>query len=144
MQRINTFLKNNADLAMLSDKAKHLTACQKLWDSVVPETLKPYTRAGDLNHRRLTVFVNNGAVAAKIKLLLPGLLTQLQKRGLEVTSIRVQVQVQSDRIKAEKPVRTLSYFASSELDKLAGQLETDSPLATTLKKLSSRSQRNRA
>jgi hypothetical protein len=141
MQRINAFLKNNADLATISDKAQQLTACQNLWNAVAPETLKPYTQAGDLHHQRLTVYASNGAVAAKIKLLLPSLLTELQKRGLEVTSIRVQVQVESRQKKEEKPVRTLSYFASTALENLADQLETDSPLAATLKKLSSRSQR---
>ena len=141
MQRINAFLKNNADLATISGKAEQLTACQKLWDAVAPDALKPCTRAGDLHHRRLTVYASNGAAAAKIKLLLPGLLTQLQKRGLEVTSIRVQVQVQSEQRKAEKPLRTLSYYASTELEKLAGKLDKASPLAAVLKKLSSRSQR---
>lgn len=141
MQRINAFLKNNADLAIISGKAQQLTACRKLWNAVAPDTLKPYTQAGDLNHKRLTVYASNGAVAAKIKLLLPSLLTELQKRGLEVTSIRVQVQVQSGLRKTEKPVRTLSYFASTELERLAGQLDTDSPLAAILKKLSSRSPR---
>ncbi|PKO25740.1 MAG: DUF721 domain-containing protein [Betaproteobacteria bacterium HGW-Betaproteobacteria-8] len=139
MQRINSFLRNNAELALISSKAQNLTACQKIWDAVAPETLKPFTQAGDINHKRLTVYANNGAVAAKVKLLLPSLLTNLQKHGLEVTSIRVLVQVQSSPSKPPKPVRKLSAFAATELEKLAGQLEDDSPLAASLKRLSAHS-----
>lgn len=138
MQRIKAFLNNNADLALISSKAQNLNACQKLWDTVVPKTLKSCTQAGEVNHKRLTVYASNGAVAAKVKLLLPSLLTNLQKHGLEVTSIRVQVQVQSTPRKPQKPARQLSEFASAELAKLAGQLEDNSSLASTLKKLSGR------
>jgi len=129
MQRLNAFLRNNTELAQISEKAQKLTACQKLWDAVVPETLKPYTQAGDIN----------GAVAAKVKLLLPSLLTNLQKHGLEVTSIRVQVQVQSSPPKPPKVSRKLSPFAATELEKLASQLDDNPALALMLKKLSSRS-----
>lgn len=139
MQRIKAFLNNNADLALISSKAQNLTACQKLWNAVAPETLKSCTQAGEVNHKRLTVYASNGAVAAKVKLLLPSLLTNLQKHGLEVTSIRVQVQVQSTPRKSQKPARKLSEFAAIELAKLADQLEQDSSLANTLKKLSRRS-----
>lgn len=136
MQRIHSFLRNNADLALISSQAQNLAACQKIWDAVAPETLKPYTQTGGINHKRLTVYASNGAVAAKVKLLLPSLLTNLQKHGLEVTSIRVLVQVQSSPNKPPKSVRRLSAFAATELEKLAGQLEDDSPLAASLKRLS--------
>lgn len=139
MQRLNAFLNNNADLANISRKTQNLTACQKIWDAVAPETLSPYTQAGEVNHKRLTVYANNGAVAAKVKLLLPSLLTKLQKHGLEVTSIRVQVQVQSSPRKPQKPARKLSHAAANELKKLADKLDNDSSLSNTLKKLAARS-----
>lgn len=139
MQRINAFLKNNADSAIISNKTQNLTAYQKIWDAVAPETLKPYTQAGNVNHKRLTLYASNGAVAAKVKLMLPSLLTKLQKQGLEVTSIRVQVQVKSTPRRPQTPARKLSPFAATALEKLAEKLENDSPLAASLKKLSGRS-----
>jgi hypothetical protein len=142
MRRLNAFFRNNTDLAQLSEKAQQLTACQKLWDAVVPETFKPYTQAGDISHKRLTVYASNGAVAAKVKLLLPSLLTNLQKHGLEVTSIRVQVQVQSSPPKPTKVSRKLSPFAASKIEKLAMQLDDNPALALMLRKLSSRSNDN--
>ncbi|MDZ4099694.1 MAG: DciA family protein, partial [Methylophilaceae bacterium] len=101
--------------------------------------LSPYTQAGEVIHKRLTVYASNGAVAAKVKLLLPSLLTKLQKHGLEVTSIRVQVQVQSSARKPQKPVRKLSATAANELKKLADNLDKGSSLASTLNKLAARS-----
>lgn len=139
MLRINAFLNNNAELANISKKTQSLSAYQKIWATVAPETLSPYTQAGEMNHKRLTVYASNGAVAAKVKLLLPSLLTKLQKHGLEVTSIRVQVQVQSSPRKPQKPARKLSHAAASELKKLAEKLDSDSSLANTLKKLAARS-----
>ncbi len=139
MQRLNAFLNNNADLANISRKTQNLTTCQTIWDAVAPETLSPYTQAGEVNHKRLIVYASNGAVAAKVKLLLPSLLTKLQKHGLEVTSIRVQVQVQSSARKPQKPVRKLSNNAANELKKLADKLDKDSSLANTLNKLAARS-----
>lgn len=142
MQRFNAFLRNNAELAQLSDKAMSLSATRNLWNAVVPEALKPYTQAGDIDHKRLTVYAGNAAAAAKIKLLLPSLLTKLQKHGLEVTSIRVRVQVQSDPSKPAKNLRKLNAGAAGQLDKLAEQIDNNPELSSALKKLASRAATN--
>ena len=81
--------------------------------------------------------VENGAIAAKIKLLLPSLISKLQKQGVEVTSIRVQVDVQSKQDKVTKPSRHISENASSALQSLAKQLE-GSELGDALTRLSKR------
>lgn len=97
------------------------------------------TRAGAINHRRLTVYAENGAVAAKIKLLLPSLLTKLQKQEVEVTSIRVVVQVKYYRQKPEQSLRTISPEAAQRLQAFADQLG-DSALGEVLARLASRTQ----
>ena len=136
MQLINAILKNSA-LSKMAEKAKELTSIQKIWSEVVPAQLKPFTQAGNIQHKRLTVQVENGAIAAKIKLLLPSLISKLQKQGVEVTSIRVEVDVQSKQDKVAKPTRHLSENASSTLQSLAKQLE-GSELGAVLTRLSKR------
>ena len=136
MQLINAILKNSA-LSKLADKASELTSIQKIWNDIVPTPLKPHARAGNIQHKRLTVHVDNGAIAAKIKLLLPTLITKLQKQGLEITSIRVQVDVQSKEERAAKPSRHLSENASKSIQTLANQLE-GSELGDVLARLSKR------
>lgn len=136
MQLINAILKDSA-LSTLAEKANELTLIQKIWNQSVPAQLKPYTQAGNIQHKRLTVHVENGAIAAKIKLLLPSLIIKLQKEGLEVTSIRVQVNVQSKQDKPLKPTRHISENASTSLKSLARQLE-GSELGEALTRLSER------
>jgi hypothetical protein len=134
MRRINALFKENVELALLSDQACKLTTSQKIWNTVVPGTLKPFTMAGAVKHKRLTVYADNGAIAAKIKLLLPSLLTKLKKQGLEVTAIRVEVQVKSAPRKPSKSVRTISPHAAANLDAMAGELG-DSALGEALARL---------
>ena len=105
MQLLHAIFRNHANLAALTDKAKALAATQKIWQEIIPAPFKAVTQAGNIEHKRLTVYVENGAVAAKIKLLLPSLLTKLKKSGIEISSIRVQVQVQAGAEKTQKPTR---------------------------------------
>lgn len=137
MLRVSTLFTENADLAALSKQAEKLTLSQQKWNAVVPAALKPYTQAGNLNHNRLTVYANNGAVAAKIKLLLPSLIVGLQKQGLEITSIRVEVQVKSAQAQPHRKLRTLSPAAAASLEKLAADLQ-GSPLGDVIARLSNR------
>ena len=137
MRRFNALFKENPELVALVGQADSLTASQKIWNTILPDALKPFTQAGSVKHKRLTVYADNGAVAAKIKLLLPSLLTKLQKQGLEVTSIRVEMQVKSSPRKSVKPVRNISPKAACSLSKLADEL-SGSALGEALAKLSRR------
>ena len=136
MQLINAILKNSA-LSKMAEKAKELTSIQKIWNEIVPSQLEQFTHAGNIEHKRLTVHVENGAIAAKIKLLLPSLISKLQKQGVEVTSIRVQIEVQSKTEKVAKPSRHLSENASKSVESLAKKLE-GSELGEVLTRLSKR------
>src|SRR3989344_114755 len=137
MRRFNALFKENPELAALLGQADSLTASQKIWSTILPDALKQFTQAGSVKHKRLTVYADNGAVAAKIKLLLPSLLTKLQKQGLEVTSIRVEMQVKSSPRRSVKPMRSISPEAASSLRKLADELG-GSALGEALAKLSRR------
>jgi len=134
MQRFSTLFKENAELSTLSRRAGNLTASQKIWNSVVPEAMRPFTRAGTVKHKRLTVYADNGAVAAKIKLLLPSLLIGLQKQGLEVTAIRIEVQVKSGPRRPNTKRRTVPAEAAAHLQALAAELG-DSELGAALVRL---------
>ena len=137
MRRLNALFTNDAGLMALYDHADSLTVMQKVWAEVCPDSLKPLTRSGALNQGTLTVYTDHGAVGAKIKLLLPGLLAKLQKRGIEVTAIRVQVQVKSEPRKKPKIQRKISAESASRLASLANELE-GSELGEALARLSRR------
>jgi len=134
MRRLRALFKDNTELQTLVSHVGDLTALQTIWGGVVPQPLREFTRAGGLKHRRITVFADNGAVAAKIKLLAPTLLKNLQIKGVEVTSIRVEVQVQSVARRTPKPKLHLSRQAAGSLSKLAESLP-ESPLRSALERL---------
>ncbi|HYG32228.1 MAG TPA: DciA family protein [Methylophilaceae bacterium] len=138
MRRINSLFNDNAELAALAGRADSLAVSQKFWRAVVPDPLKLFTQAGGIQHKRLTVYADNGAIAAKVKLSLPSLLIKLQKQGLEVTSIRVEVQVKSSPRKLAKQPRSISAQTSSRLRALAQELD-GSALGEALARLARRS-----
>lgn len=137
MRRLNALFRDNAELHALADEVGKLVDLQKIWNGIVPAPLQPFTRAGGVKHRRITVFADNGAVAAKLKLLAPNLLKNLQNKGVEVTSIRFEVQVKSQRRAPAHAPRILSNQAAASLNQLAETLP-DSPLRQSLQRLAKR------
>jgi len=137
MRRLGALFKDSSELQSLASQSGKLAGLQQLWLGVVPPPLRPYTCAGGLQHRRITVFADNGAVASKLKLLAPSLLKNLQIKGVEVTSIRVEVQVQSRPRANAGPARHLSRQACATLDELAQKLP-DSALRESLQRLAKR------
>ncbi len=80
LQLINAIFKSNTELKALSQQVSELTAVQKLWQEIIPGALKNQTQAGAIEHKRLTIYALNGAVAAKIKLLFPACLQNYKKK----------------------------------------------------------------
>ncbi len=140
MQLINAIFKNNMELKALREQVSELTLVQKLWQDVAPSTLKNQTQAGSIEDKSLTIYALNGAVAAKIKLLQPGLLTKLQKEGVAINSIKVCVQVQSEAPKKDKPLRNLSIEAADNIHSLAQTLQ-GSALGDALERLAQRAKK---
>lgn len=137
MRRMRALFNDNLELQSLIHHAGDLSRLQKIWASVAPENLREFSMAGGLKNRRITVYATNGAVAAKLKLLAPTLLKNLQIKGLEVTSIRVEVQVQSLQRQPRKPAKTLSRQAAKSLHSLADTLP-ESPLKSALENLANK------
>lgn len=140
MRKLNALFKDDANLEALTSLSDSLTASKNAWNAVVPAQLARHTEPGVIKHKRLTVYAHNGAIAARLKLLLPTLISGLQKQGLEVTSIRVEVQVQSGTRGNPRKLRTLSAQAAENLDDLAQKLK-GSPLGEVLSRLVSRAQK---
>ncbi len=135
--RLNTFFSANRELSLLSQKARQIMALQKLWEQVLPPSLRRGCRVAFLNQESLTIEANNGAVAAKLRQMTPELLVQLREKGAEVTAIQVQVQVSAPSSPHLEPARSLSSSEKSLLSNFASQL-ADSPLKAALTRLAHR------
>jgi hypothetical protein len=94
----------------------------QMWHGVVPEALIKLTVPTQIRNNRLIVVCTSNAIAAKIKLLTPSLLIQLQNQGYELTAIQPKVQVKSSPEVTAKPSRQLSLEAARALKKLEAKL----------------------
>ncbi|HEY7986871.1 MAG TPA: DUF721 domain-containing protein [Methylophilaceae bacterium] len=137
MQRLNTIFGREPSLKGISAQAEKLSATQKIWAAIAPPPFGQQCHTGLVHDGQLTLYTSSGAVAAKLKLLIPNLLKKMQKHGLEVTSIRVEVQVKSQpraRIRERLP---LSRNAAKKLLEFAQNLP-DSPLQQALARMAKR------
>ncbi|PSJ18805.1 DUF721 domain-containing protein [Nitrosomonas supralitoralis] len=85
-------LEKTPEYASLFSSARQLHEAQSTFLKFIPEQLTQYCRLGRISDGKLTVLVENGAVASKLKQISPSLLLKLQQRGWEVTSFQILVQ----------------------------------------------------
>ncbi|TFW70358.1 DUF721 domain-containing protein [Methylotenera oryzisoli] len=133
MQRFNTLLKQ-PELNELNQRTLEAQASQKLWAEIAPDGMANYSHISGIKNKQFTVYANNNAVAAKIKLLIPSLLIKLEKQGYEVTAIRIKVQAKSNPLPTPKSTKSLSSEAISQLQKLELRL-SGTTLGDSLTKL---------
>ncbi len=121
MRQFNALLKQ-PELIALNAHTKDAQVAQKIWGLIAPDNLAKFSHASSIKNKQLNLYAHNNAVAAKIKLLIPSLLIQLEKQGCEVTAIRVKVQVKSSPQPKSKTIKKLSSKAGNELNQLAEKL----------------------
>jgi hypothetical protein len=137
MQRLNKILSRETSLKSIAAQAEKLSAIQKIWAAIAPPPFDRECHTGLVKNGQLTLYTSSGALAAKLKMLSANLLKKLQKHGLEVTSIYVEVQVKSQP-RANARIRLpLSKKAASKLLEFAENLP-ESPLQQALGKMANR------
>lgn len=130
MKQFNALLQHPTMQAYAAHRLK-TDALANMWQSVAPAALVKLAVASHITQKRLIVMCSSNAVAAKIKLLAPSLLIQLQNQGYEITAISAKVQVQSHPETLVKPNRKLSAQATKALKSLEATLQ-DTPLGNAL------------
>ncbi|MBM3350324.1 MAG: DUF721 domain-containing protein [Betaproteobacteria bacterium] len=133
MQRLNSLLSQPELSALNAYNERHQVA-QKIWEAIAPSHLAQYSHASEIKKQQLTVYASNNAVAAKIKLVTPSLLINLENRGCEVTSIQVKVQVKSAPRIRPKELKCLSPVAAKQIQTLGEQL-AGTPLGDILNRM---------
>lgn len=127
----HSFLTAAPNLQTLLQQAQKLQALQNAWNEIAPKPLAAASRIGAVRGQTLIVYASNGAVAAKLRQLAPSLLEKMQKRGVEVTAIRVDVQVEAPPPGKKPKDLAISPNALNDLEKLESSL-ADSPLKNAL------------
>lgn len=139
VQKIGDVIANSGHLQTLAHKARRLKDLQQLLFEASPPLLAAASRVADLRSGTLIVVSDNAAVAAKLRQLAPRLLLHIKEQAVEVTGIRVDVQVKARKIKAEDEFtkRPLPPDAVKNFANLSDQLPP-SPLRSALDRLVAR------
>jgi len=124
VQKIGDVIATSGHLDAIARQAQRLRDLQQLLFASIPPALAAASRVGNLNSGTLIVLADNAAVAAKLRQLAPRLLLHLRNSPFEVTGIRVEVQVNPHKIKAEDEFtkRPLPPDAIQEFAKLSDAL----------------------
>ena len=141
---IHTLLRESEALLPFHQRLRQISRLQKTFVDGLPHGLSESSRIATVEGSTIIVATANGAVAAKLKQMMPRLLDKFRenkKQYQEVTAISVIVQ--PDFFVAEKVVKTSpprQPMPSEKLTELTESLE-DSPMKTTLLAIASRRQR---
>ncbi len=87
---ISSLLRNHPDLERLHENLEQLARLQAILAQILPANLIPNSAL--IKDGLLMLYADNGAVAAKLKQMVPRVRSGLRERGIEVTGIRLQVQ----------------------------------------------------
>jgi hypothetical protein len=120
-----------------------LTAMQQVFMKIAPPQLAQRSALGAFVDGDLTIYARNGAIAAKLRQMLPSLLLKFRARGYEVTAIRIAVQANYHSItEPDLSVKTrqIGRAGVESLGHLVATLPA-SPLRTAVAKLMKRQAR---
>lgn len=138
MQRIGAYLETANTLPAVS-RAQRILELQRIYLEIAPAQLAGASRVGHCADGILILVADNGPVAAALRQLVPRLLAALRKRRLEITGIRITVQVDGGEHAGSRKASAVAIppAAAAELQALADGLEP-SPLKSALETLARR------
>jgi hypothetical protein len=85
-------------LARLADLATDSSARLRSIQPLIPANLRSAIQAGPIDGGNWCLILDNAAIAAKLRQLLPALQAHLRTKGWEINSIRLKVQMSRDKL----------------------------------------------
>ncbi|MEW5887494.1 MAG: DUF721 domain-containing protein [Pseudomonadota bacterium] len=138
---LDAYLHSADSLARLRAHAQRLVELQRVYADIAPAYLAESSRVANHKQGKLVIHADNGAVAAKLRQIVPSLCDEFGKRGFEVTEIQVKAQPLEVKHQAGRwrTAISVSAHAKNRLSALASSLPADSPLKAALENLVRRS-----
>lgn len=122
-KNLRAYLDSAAGIAALLPQAERLIELRRIYSELVPQQLLRSSSIVNYKQETVVIFVENNAIAAKLKLLSPRLVNGFFKRGVQVTGIRLEVQprqeARTDQIRKQA---RLSVAGAESLEALARRL----------------------
>ncbi|TAK67776.1 MAG: DUF721 domain-containing protein [Betaproteobacteria bacterium] len=122
-KNLRAYLDSTAGIAALLPQAERLIELRRIYSELVPQQLLRSSSIVNYKRQTMVIFAENNAIAAKLKLLSPRLVSDFSKRGVELTGIRLEVQPRREPQQALTPKQAkLSAAAAESLQSLAKRL----------------------
>lgn len=134
---LDAYLNSAGGLARLSAHAGRLVKLQRVFEQIAPPYLAASSRVANFKSGKVVLHADSGAVAAKLRQMLPSLIDEFLSKGAEVTEILVKVQpgnIALQQIRG-RIAPAVSAHAKADLSRLATDLPEDSPLKEALSRL---------
>ena len=138
---LDAYLNSAGGLARLSAHAGRLVKLQRVFERIAPAYLAASSRVANFKLGKVVIHADSGAVAAKLRQMLPSLVGEFSSEGAEVTEIQVKVQPNHVALQHKNRIEAapVGPAAKSDLHRLAETLPEDSPLKEALERLVRRS-----
>jgi hypothetical protein len=138
---LDAYLNSSGGLARLSAHAGRLVKLQRVFEQIAPLHLAASSRVANFKSGKVVLHADSGAVAAKLKQMLPSLIDDFSLKGAEVTEILVKVQPIHAAPQQKKRLLAppVGVAAKEGLHRLAEDLPPESPLKESLERLVNRS-----
>ncbi|MCC6609844.1 MAG: DUF721 domain-containing protein [Burkholderiales bacterium] len=137
-KKLAEYLASATDVGPLVPQAAELLDVGQALRQLLPASLRGLYQIARIKQGKVVIFAENNAVAAKLRMLEPTIVSELSRRGRNLTGIevRVQVEIPSGAGHRPSPVR-LSPAAGSALESLADRLP-DCPLRDAVRSLAAK------
>lgn len=133
---LHEHLHSQDALSRLTEHVRLIGRMQRAYEKFLPPELTQVSRVLNVKQGVVVVSASSGAVAHRLKQLLPSARVALSESVGEVTEIRVKVQAfDPPRIPARPAPRPVSQNARRSIEAGAAALDADSPLKQALQQL---------
>lgn len=135
-QLLHRYLGSGNALARLQDHAARLRRLQAALETALPPQLAAQCQVANLKDGTLVVAARGGAIAVRLKQMLPSLIEHFARAGHAVQAIKVKVATPEQAAwRRPPPERHISTDAKAGLARFAATLPADSPLRESLERL---------
>jgi hypothetical protein len=140
IQPLDRYFRSADTLSRLGDHAARLVRLQAILERELPPQLTEMCGVANLKGEELVIHARGGAVAARLKQMIPSLLAAYARQGVLLGGIRLRVEVRNPPPAAPPPPRrSVSSRTRGQLADPAGELPAASPLAQALRRFVRRS-----
>lgn len=137
---VTTLLESEAHVARLTAHAGRLLQLQQQLELALPRQLTRLVRVANYRLGKVVIHAANGAVAAKVRQIVPGLVEKYRQNGAEVNEIEIKVQPTNPvqiKVATNSPA-VIGDRAKQGLTDLAQKLPEDAPLRLALERLATK------